>query len=225
MLSKYENLNMWNSDFTHHDIKNFKLSKLPLKYHVIYMLYRYFWFVYFYYIWTEVVNCKYMYFTHWVMFISLVDTLLQFAHVFDIINIGKTIWLFSNLTGSLQLFITIFYWALENSNDNITLRDVGLHIIPCFYAIIDTILSNIPRRIFHAYQPSIIVLLYMVFTVTFYREREIYQNLNWDYPWKTIAFFSIISVIVIPCLHIGLSGLYILSNYLGRLITKRWNEK
>ena len=141
--------------------------------------------------------------------------MLQYFHVDNVINAVKPIWILSNLEG-LHIMITILYWSLEFTPHQFSLREICLHIIPCLYVVLNTVISCKPWRLLHVYQPAILVLIYMIFSRVYfiYYPKTMYKHLNWSLPGQTIAMLLGIIFIIITVLHIALTCIHIASHRL-----------
>lgn len=221
----------------------FKSSKLLP--HNVYLIFRKFWCIYFFSLCIFEVIYNYnaywvIYFTNWMIVLSFMGTLFQLLVCTDIKVNLKLVWFFSNIIENLHIFITLFYWCLIYPYffSHITLRNASKHIIPVVYTLINSIVSNIPKRIFHCYQAIIILAIYVTFSIIYYimgglneyGHIQIYPLLDWSTPIDTLVIFAGVIFIIIPIIHLGLCGIHVLVNKLyvlknkSRNITSRYYE-
>lgn len=220
--------------------QNNRMSCLYLGYRLFWALYFCMWAV-----WAWVGNMGYdsdisqkkyfmLYMTNWGIWTLAIDTTIQAINVilhFKRISeegdptypsmppLIRVSWVLSNITGSLHLFITLAYWITVypyRSDEHLNEIGVNTHIMPCFYILIDTLTTATPRRLLHAYQPSLFLTTYVLFNLTYFLcggvdylgRPALYPVLDWTRPGSTVGIISAVLLLVIPVLHAILCGLY-----------------
>lgn len=175
-----------------------------------------------------------IYTTNWGIWTLAVDTTIQAINVIrhfkkiseegDAIypsmpRLFKVSWVLSNITGALHIFITLAYWITVypfRSDEKLNEIGVNTHIMPGVYVLTDVMVSATPRRLLHAYQPSLFLTTYTLFNLIYFLcggtdymgRPALYPVLDWTRPGSTIGIITTVLVIVIPILHGCICGLY-----------------
>ncbi|XP_041361507.1 protein rolling stone-like isoform X2 [Gigantopelta aegis] len=108
----------------------------------------------------------------------------------------KADWVIHNIAGPAAFSISLMYWTLlytpGQSFEGFRILSFLSHGINSIYAFINIIVSGIPTRILHFYQPLIYAITYVIFTVVYHAaggandkdEPYIYLPLDWSAPNK-----------------------------------------
>ncbi|XP_076057877.1 uncharacterized protein LOC143035142 isoform X2 [Oratosquilla oratoria] len=175
-----------------------------------------------------------LYMTNWGIWILAVDTCLQAANIIchfhkmadegdaSYLSMPRSMeasWVLSNITGAIHIFITLAYWitVYPNRSDE-KLNEIGFntHVMPALYILLDVAVSATPRRLLHAYQPSLFLTVYTIFNLIYYLcggvdylgRSALYPVLDWTRPGMTIGIMGTVILVLIPILHSILCGLY-----------------
>ncbi|XP_026738976.1 protein rolling stone-like isoform X2 [Trichoplusia ni] len=187
----------------------------------------------------------FIFMTHWgVMFNTLCSGFAVLISVMVIVkgptdsNFGlpwyvKVYWALINISLTIAIFITLFYWILlagftdEYDYGMDPVLDVFVHAINSVFMVVLLIFSRHPMRMLHFYFPLIVGIIYLLFTVIFhfaggispFGESWIYPMLDWAQPGQTLLlmFGSAIMFIVLHALVVGIS-------VLRDAVTKRWTD-
>ncbi|XP_045614955.1 uncharacterized protein [Procambarus clarkii] len=175
-----------------------------------------------------------LYMTNWGIWLLAIDTTIQAINVFlhlkkisedgdatypSMTPLMKVSWILSNVTGALHIFITSAYWITvypNRSDEELTEIGVNTHIIPGLYILLDAAVAATPRRLLHAYQPSMFIIIYTLFNLIYYLcggqdyigRVALYPTLDWTRPGSTIGIMSAVILGVMPFLHALLCALY-----------------
>ncbi|KAK7058749.1 hypothetical protein SK128_023753 [Halocaridina rubra] len=168
-----------------------------------------------------------LYMTNWGIWTLAVDTTIQAVNV--ILHFKKiseegdvtypsmprlmvVSWVLSNITGALHMFITLAYWLTVypfRSDEELNVIGFNTHIMPCLYILVNAMVSATPRRLLHAYHPSLFLVGYTFFNLTYYLcggldylgRPALYPVLDWTQPARTIGIIAAVLILVIPLLH------------------------
>lgn len=175
-----------------------------------------------------------LYMTNWGIWILAVDTTIQAINVIlhfkkiseegeatypSMTPLMKVSWVLSNITGALHIFITSAYWITVypmRSDEELNEIGVNTHIMPGLYILLDVAVSATPRRLLHAYQPSLFLTVYTLFNLMYYLcggldymgRPALYPVLDWTRPGSTIGIMMTVLLGLIPLLHAVLCALY-----------------
>ncbi|XP_042208832.1 uncharacterized protein LOC121857045 isoform X2 [Homarus americanus] len=175
-----------------------------------------------------------VYMTNWGLWTLAIDTTIQAFNIVlhfkkisedgdasypSMTGLMKVSWTLSNITGAVHLFITSAYWITvypNRSDEELNEIGVNTHIMPGLYILLDVAISATPRRLLHAYQPSLFIIAYTFFNLTYYLcggldyqgRSALYPVLDWTSPGTTIAIMSTVILGLIPFLHAILCALY-----------------
>lgn len=99
-----------------------------------------------------------------------------------------------------------------------------IHGFNSITTIIDAVVSGRPCRLMHFYQPFVVILAYVAFSVIYWvaggvnsnGDTYIYPVLDWDNLGLTVPFVTIGLFVAIPVVHALFWGLHQLRDYLLR---------
>ncbi|KAJ8735753.1 hypothetical protein PYW07_007373 [Mythimna separata] len=165
--------------------------------------------------------------TNWGLFFDTISSALAWTVSFVEFRIGpdssprtlaKVYWATFNAAISSAFFITTFRYMLlriELNDISKVAGDVMAHVINSVLMFCLLITSRHPMRLLHFYIPAIFCIVYMLFTLIYYKAGGlspfdtvwIYPVLDWSQPRRTSlwAVISTCSIIVIHFVVVGIT--------------------
>ena len=129
----------------------------------------------------------------------------------------KLFWFLYNISASVGLMISIGYWLVIFNGEPVDVRNVTKLVLNFVFLIIETMISNVPVRLYHAVYSITYAALYVVFTVIYWAamgsnidgKPYIYRTLDWNnISTKTVILIIMFLVLVIPLNQLLFYGLY-----------------
>lgn len=129
-------------------------------------------------------------------------------------------WFLYNATNMLSIVITVIYWTYVFVPE-IDAMSFLIHGFNSIMAIVDIFLGKKPCRLLHFYQPLVLFVAYVAFSLIFWafggRNEAglsyIYPILNWENLRLTVPFVFIGLIIGLPIIHAGLWTLHQLRDF------------
>lgn len=129
----------------------------------------------------------------------------------------KIMWLLYIISANAGLLVTVGYWTVLYEDDEpIDVNNITKHALNSVFMLIDTFLSSVPVRLFHAVYALLYIVIYLAFTVAYWQlggtniqgEPYIYKLLDYNNIEAStgclVAFFLLL---VLPVLQLILFGL------------------
>nr|XP_053634629.1 uncharacterized protein LOC128690076 isoform X3 [Cherax quadricarinatus] len=114
--------------------------------------------------------------------------------------------------------INVVLHCKKISEEDEKLNEIGVntHIMPGLYILLDVAVSATPRRLLHAYQPSVFIFVYTFFNLAYYLcggldvkgRSALYPVIDWTRPGRTVGIMSSVILGLVPLLHAVLCALY-----------------
>ncbi|KAK6176790.1 hypothetical protein SNE40_015022 [Patella caerulea] len=118
------------------------------------------------------------------------------------------VWTMYNAASTGALVVTIIFWtsmypsiSSDGPIENINLQ---VHLINSLIIFIEHFVTAVPLRILHFSYPFAYLLLYTIFSATFWagdHSRVIYGILDWNKPGLATGMVFLVGLIVVPALH------------------------
>lgn len=124
----------------------------------------------------------------------------------------KVTWVLQYVTSVGGVMVCLWYWAVLHGGREVTARSLNTHGIAALYIVLNIAVCRSPMRLGHVYLPVLFGVLYTAFTAVYFLcggtdywgEDRIYEVLDWDRPWKTLAVTSLSNFLFIPVVHVTL---------------------
>ncbi|XP_072027479.1 uncharacterized protein [Amphiura filiformis] len=154
----------------------------------------------------------------------------------------KVTWLFQNISFTAAFFVTLLFWILDFDPETGTVTVFNLHIhgVNLLFVLVDQFLIGSPYRILHFIHPSIMALVYFIFTAIYYAAGGLNEyapdevngntylykgSLDWERETITTAVVMVGVVFVsAPLLHLVLYGFYRIRRTLERFESCRMSR-
>ncbi|XP_015777302.1 PREDICTED: protein rolling stone-like [Acropora digitifera] len=122
----------------------------------------------------------------------------------------KALWVLYNIASTAAVLVTIAFWTFLGGTGAMS---VFTHAINSVLAVVDTMLSSVPVRLFHAAYPMLYFIVYVIFTVIYWAAGEPSIYPMTDYTGKPVL--SIVTAVclffvVIPLCQASIFALYCL---------------
>ncbi|XP_072027682.1 uncharacterized protein [Amphiura filiformis] len=146
----------------------------------------------------------------------------------------KVTWLFQNISFPGALFVTLLFWIVDVDPETRTVTVFKLHIhgVNLVLVLVDQFLIASPYRILHFIHPSLMALVYFIFTAIYYAagglnecppdevngNTNLYKgSLDWERETITTAVVMVgVVFVAAPLLHLVFYGFYRIRRTLGR---------
>ena len=104
----------------------------------------------------------------------------------------EALWVIYNIASTAALLVTIAFWTFFGGAGAMSLFTHGLNSV---LAIVDTMLSSVPVRLFHVAYPMLYFIVYVMFTVIYWAAGEPYV-----YPMTDFTGRPVLSSVTAVCL-------------------------
>ncbi|CAK1602285.1 unnamed protein product [Parnassius mnemosyne] len=144
----------------------------------------------------------------------------------------KMYWVMTNIATTIALFITVFYWSFLTDLDEDyapnEILDVFIHLVNSILMLALLLSARQPMRLLHFYQPLVVGIIYMIFSIIYYfaggtnpwtNDPYIYPPLDWSTP-GTAVVTVLISMFLITILNAVCAALVVGRDTLGRCCRK-----
>jgi len=142
----------------------------------------------------------------------------------------KVAWFFYIIASNNSFMVTIVYWNFLYNGSKIGEADVSFHLLNSVFMLTETCLSAVPVRLLHVIYAELYGLLYLIFTVVFWRSggsdangnNFIYPILDYkDKPYTAAKFIILYALVGLPASQMINFGLFKLRCYLNNLRSNR----
>ncbi|XP_041349772.1 protein rolling stone-like isoform X2 [Gigantopelta aegis] len=139
----------------------------------------------------------------------------------------KLCWVLYNISTPAAFFATIIFWSVVHTHSSHSFLYLSLlsHGLNAIYALLNLIITAIPSRILHFYQPLGYALLYVIFTAiyqlsggtNYQYQSAIYPVFDWYRPGMTLGFLAAVVVLVV-----AMHGLVCIIAFLRALVVSKF---
>lgn len=104
----------------------------------------------------------------------------------------KALWVLYNIASTAAVLVTIAFWTFFGGASAMSLFTHGINSI---LAVVDTMLSSVPVRLFHVAYPMLYFIVYVIFTVIYWAAGE-----PFIYPMTDYTGEPVLSTVTAVCL-------------------------
>jgi len=143
----------------------------------------------------------------------------------------KVAWFFYIVASNNSIMVTIVYWSfLYDGSFKIGEADISFHLLNSVFMLTETCLSAVPVRLLHVVYAELYGLLYLFFTVVYWRSggtdaegnHFIYPIVDYkDKPWAAALLVILYALVGLPTSQLINFGLFKLRCYLHSLGSNR----
>ena len=81
----------------------------------------------------------------------------------------EALWAIYNMSAVASILVTLSFWLLRfDSSNKVSAASVIFHGLTAIVMVVDTMLSSIPVRLFHAIYPMLYCIAYIIFTLIYW---------------------------------------------------------
>ncbi|CAG5120080.1 unnamed protein product [Candidula unifasciata] len=134
----------------------------------------------------------------------------------------KLLWLMYNVISSVNIVITVVYWAVGYHAGNTDVISVEAHTINSAFIILNILVTAMPIQILHCIYPMVYAALYFLFNFIYIvaggtdlqGRTVIYSSVDWNKPFPTAVVVTLGVLLAVPVGHVLVFAIYTLRVFL-----------